>query len=309
MGKVVLFGIALFICSCNHRKQNILIDVKQLENYPSASGIEYFYDKYYVIGDDANSMIILDSGLQIVDSIRFYSFAEKRIPKEVKADLESITTLSDGKLLILGSGSLSPYRNTGWFIDPVTKQTDSLRLDTLYQRLKANYLPQVNIEGVTAIPGFILMANRGNKGQPKNHLVFAPKDFWIDQSYCKITTALIGPGGDSTNFAGISGLDYSNRSDRLLITVSTENTSSATKDGAIGKSYLWIVNNFSTKKKWKAINPDKVIDLDDLDSRFKGHKIESACILSERGAELKLLLAADDDNGNSTLFTVLVYNK
>jgi len=309
MRRGIIFGILLLLFACNQGKRNTLLEVKQLERYPSASGIEFFYDKFYVVGDDANNMIVLDSGLHIVDSIPLYSFSGPRIPKDSKADLESFTVLNDGKFLLIGSGSKSPERNAGWIIDPVTKQKDSIRLDTFYQRLSANYLTQLNIEGVTAIPGFILMANRGNKAAPKNHLIFAPKEFWKDQSYCKINTSLIGPSGDSTNFSGVSGLDYSVRSDRLILTVSTEDTRSALEDGAIGKNYLWIVNNFTTKKRWKAINPDRIIELDALDDRFKGHKVESVCIISEYGNELKLLLAADDDDGSSTLFRVIVFDK
>jgi hypothetical protein len=93
-------------------------------------------------------------------------------------------------------------------------------------------------------------------------------------------------------------------SDELLLTVSTENTSSSTEDGAIGKSYLWIINNISSKKNMAAINPNKIIDLEEMDERFKGHKIESVCILSENKKQMQLALVADDDKGTSILFKV-----
>lgn len=36
---------------------------KKLDHYSSASGIEYFRNHYYVIGDDANNLLILDGPL------------------------------------------------------------------------------------------------------------------------------------------------------------------------------------------------------------------------------------------------------
>ena len=60
----------------------------------------------------------------------------------------------------------------------------------------------------------------------------------------------------------------------LIMTVSTEDTKNNYDDGAIGKSYLWIINNISTKLNNKTIKRDRVIDLEYIDSRFKGQKIE-----------------------------------
>ena len=66
------------------------------------------------------------------------------------------------------------------------------------------------------------------------------------------------------------------------------------------------MENISAKKRWKAINPDKIIDLEDVDDRFKGQKVESVCILAESDNSITLLLAADNDNGSSTLFRVII---
>jgi hypothetical protein len=112
---------------------------------------------------------------------------------------------------------------------------------------------------------------------------------------------------DSSMFQGVSGLAYSARSDKLLLTVSTENTRNNFDDGAIGKSYLWVVDNFSAKKNWKAINPNRVVDLEKSDSRFAGNKIESVCITRESNDFLHLVLAADNDaEGRSSLFRIVV---
>jgi hypothetical protein len=304
MFRLYPFITFIFFASCG--SHTMLKQIKTLPDYPSASGIEYFNNQYYIIGDDANNLLILDSSLNPAGSIPLYSFAEKRIPKPVKADLEGITLTKDNKLLLLGSGSLSPTRNAGWLIDPITNQKDSIRLDTFYQRLKLYDIEEINIEGVCSLPSSIILSNRGSKGYKKNQLIVTSKNFWTDQANATISIILAGFNPDSTSFNGISGLTYSGKSDQLILTVSTEETKNSMDDGAIGKSYLWIVNNISAKLKWKALNPDKIIDLDKLDPQFKGQKIESVCVTEETNDFLHLVLAADNDNGSSTIFKVVI---
>ena len=298
---VLLTTIFFMSCGSNH----MLKEVKKLDSYPSASGIEYFNHQLYVIGDDANRLLILDSNFNPVDSVSLYSFIEKRIPKNVKADLEAIAITKDKQLLVVGSGSLSPYRNVAWLIDPATKEKKIALLDSFYQRLQPYGVNEINIEGICSIPGSIRLTNRGNKAYPKNHLILTSDDFWKNQATASISFILTGSGNDTTVFNGISGLAYARRSDRLILTVSTEDTRNSMDDGAIGKSYLWIIKNISSKKRWKAFNPDQVIDLEEMDQRFKGQKIESVCVLKETNNFLHLALAADNDDGSSTIFRLI----
>jgi hypothetical protein len=298
---------AISITACN--KKVILQEVKPLPHYPSASGIEYLDGNYYIIGDDASNMIILDSNLNITDSVALYSIPGKRISKSVKPDLESISILPGNKLLLIGSGSAMPQRNIAWIIDPATRQKDSIRLDTFYQRLLLNGIKELNIEGSTAIPGSMIMSNRGSKGYTKNHLIFTSWNFRERQTTAEILTVLTGTNSDTSFFNGISGMAHTKKTDKLIMTVSTEDTRNSMDDGAIGKSYLWIINNISSKKRWKAVNPDKIIDLVVADARFKGHKIESVCITKETNKFLYLVLVADNDDGSSTLFRMVIPNK
>ncbi len=304
MIRLYIFVLSITYSAC--ATKDSLEENKLLPHYPSASGIEYFNNNFYVIGDDANNLLVLDSNLNETDSIPLYSFAQKRIPKAEKPDLESILLTSDNKLLLLGSGSLSPNRNEAWLIDPITKQKDSIRLDTFYQRLSANGIKEINIEGACDVLGFILLSNRGSKGYPKNQLILTRKNFYTNQTNAPITVILAGTNTNSAIFNGISGLAYSKKSDRLIMTVSTEDTRNSMDDGAIGKSYLWIVNNISAKLKWKALNPDKIIDLGNISPQFLAQKIESVCITKEDNKLLHLVLAADNDNGSSTIFKVVI---
>lgn len=305
---VYFLSLLILFASCG-RKTTSLKEVKQLPDYPSASGIEYYNKQFYIIGDDASKLLILDSNFTITDSIQLYSSTEKRIPKNIKADLEAITTVKHNDsihLLLLGSGSLFPFRNTAWLIDPVTKQKKEFSLDTFYQRIKNRGLTELNIEGACSFESSVILSNRGHKGFPKNHLILTSHGFWSNQLSADINIIKIGANEDSTQFRGVSGLAYARRSDKLILTVSTEATSSTYEDGAIGKSYLWIVDNINSKTRWGAINPNKVIDLEEADARFKGQKIESVCVVNETRRIIQLAIVADNDDGSSVLFKFII---
>ena len=302
---IAFFFFSLFTWGCSSQK-HMLQEKILLPDYPSASGIDYRDQAVYIIGDDANNLLILDSSLQTKDSISLFHFAEKRIPKKLKPDLEAMTLLDDGNILLTGSGSSFPTRSIAWLINPKTKIKDSIRLDTFYQRITLQGIQELNIEGIAAYPGGFILANRGSKGYPKNHLIFTRRNFWKRQTNVEISSMLAGANTDSSQFSGISGITYASKQDALILTISTEDTRNNMDDGAIGTSYLWIIRNISSKKNWKAVNPDIIINLDQLDPKFIGQKIESVCILKETSSRYYLLLAADNDNGSSTLFKMVV---
>ena len=306
-GKKFFSIIASLFCFASCTSDFSFNSAKTLNDYPSGSGMVYLNDHIYLIGDDVSYALILDTAFNIIDSIQLFESLQKRMPKELKQDLEGAAIVSVNKsqaILLVGSGSLLPYRNSGWLIDPLTKEKKQLDLKPFYSRLKTEGIDALNIEGVAAIPAGIVLASRGNKSFAANYLIFTSNNFWNDQDSAAIKIMKAGTNTDTASFAGISGLEYSIMSDQLLLTVSTENTSGATQDGAIGKSYLWIINNISDKKNMIAVNPNKIIDLAQMDVRFKGHKVESVCIISENKKDIQLALVADDDKGTSILFKV-----
>ena len=78
--------------------------------------------------------------------------------------------------------------------------------------------------------------------------------------------------------------------------------SSTFADGAIGKSYLAIINNFSAKLDREKVRPDKIIELEKIDTVLRNQKIESVCIITERKNKTQLAMVADNDDGSSTIF-------
>ena len=281
------------------------IQIKKLDHYPSASSIEYYEGKLYLMGDDATNLLILDTGLNIVDSIPLLSYTGKRIPKDIKPDLEAAALNADD-LFLFGSGSLSPYRNFGWKHNLKTKDNDSINLEPLLLKVKDLGIEQINIEGACFVSGKLLFINRGNKGYPHNHLIITDEKFLNNDSSFQISVIPLAAQKDLASFKGISGLCYARESDQLILTVSTEDTRNSHEDGAIGKSYLWIINNISTKLIDKALGSKRVIDLEYIDSRFKGQKIESATVIKETDRLIYLALVADNDDGSSSVFKMSI---
>lgn len=300
----LLAGLVFTLAACHHK--SLLTGFQQIPYYSAASAVECRNDTLYIMGDDATHLLVLDSSGKPVDSVRIFPGTASRIPKAVKADLEAATWFSPDSLLLVGSGSSSPTRNRAVWVMPSLGKTDSLRLDTLYQRLAGLGIGDLNIEGACRAGQSMILSNRGHGGNPQNWLIFFPENGWWRQSTTPLTTIRIGFRKDSSSFEGVSGLAYSPRTDQLLLTVSTEATSNTYDDGAIGKSYLWVVQQFSAKRQWKAINPNRVIDLAATDARFRGQKIESVAIERETPDFLHLVLVADNDDGKSTLFRMIL---
>ncbi|MEO6404736.1 MAG: hypothetical protein ABIO32_04555 [Ferruginibacter sp.] len=302
------FIVASFLfTSCKSHKPSVtLLQIKEV-NYPSGSGLSFYKNKIYLIGDDAAQLWVMDTALNVSDSIRVHDSATHRIAWQVKHDYEDIANVRIGRsqfFFMAGSGSGGAYRNAALLINAETHEEKKYALDTFYTRLKMFGLKDINIEGSAELPAGMLLSNRGNKGYQKNYLVFTDRNFWAHPDSCDFTIILVGTTKDSSNFNGISGLEYAQKSDKLLLSVSTENTYSNLADGAIGKSYLWIINDISNKKNYSAINPNLIIDLEAADARFKGHKIEAVTILQENKKSMVLLFISDDDDGKSILFKV-----
>ena len=305
LGNLIYFAFISFLfCSCSNESNISNVQIKKLD-YPSASAIEYFDEKLYVIGDDATNLLVLDKGLNIIDSIPLLSHPEKRIPKNIKPDLEA-SALNTDNLFLFGSGSLSPYRNLAWRHNLKRKDNDSINLEPLYLKIKEQDIEQINIEGACFASGKLILVNRGNKGYPHNHFIITDERSWINDSNFQISIIPFEIQKDTASFQGISGLCYAKESDQLIMTVSTEDTRNSYDDGAIGKSYLWMINNISTKLNSKTIGPNRIIDLEEIDPHFKKQKIESATVISETKELINLVLVADNDDGSSTIFKLSI---
>jgi hypothetical protein len=270
-----------------------LLDFKEL-HFPSASGIECYKDTLFVFGDDASQLLVLDSTYRPVDSVRYLSDTSYRIPKALKPDIESAMILKkeEGPALA-GVGSRTTERTTiayEFLLSDIHRVSER----KLFSPVPFRDIKEVNIEGSTMAGNKMVLANRGNNSNKMNHLLF-----WNQKD--SLTTAEIVLKKD-TAFIGISGLYYLEEKDLLLITASTEHTSGALIDGAIGDSYLGWIRNFSKKMYAGKLRPDRLVKLTGYDMRFTKQKIESVCVQRTNGNQMILHLVADNDDGMSRIF-------
>lgn len=284
-----------------------LLDDTTLTNFPSGSGIEFFEDRLYLAGDDARELLVINKRWKEKERITLFNSAKDRIPKKQKADLEATALVfleNTPHLLVMGSGSLEP-RNKAILMNLQSKELHYIDISVFYSRLQNSGLTDINIEGATLTNNYLVLANRGNKKNPSNHLIVTDTLFWQHQETADIQLHQVN-FDKYEGTIGLSGLTYSSHHEQLLFTTSMEDTDNSYDDGEIGKSYLGMIDNIDRKlgRPHEHLKVTELIDLPATDKRFKNQKIESLCIQSEKDYSMKMHMVADNDTGKSHLFKI-----
>jgi hypothetical protein len=283
-----------------------LLDFKEIKDFPSGSGIEYYLEKVYVVGDDAKEVLVLNKTWKKLAVIPLFTSDETRIPKKTKPDLEATAIVEVNgipRLLILGSGSKEP-RNKAVLVNLDNNHTEETDITVFYDRLKNCGFGDINIESATLVLGKLIIGNRGNKSKPDNHVIVTDVDFYKHQGEAQISPVKIEFPDGFKEPIGLSGMTFSHLNDWIIATFSTEDTDNAIDDGAIGDSYLAIIENASSKILRKRMKVNQLINIGKAVESLQGYKMESVCVQSEKDGSLKLQLVADNDDGVSCLFKV-----
>ncbi|MRG44403.1 hypothetical protein GFS24_04720 [Chitinophaga sp. SYP-B3965] len=282
-----------------------LLSSTEFSDISSASGIEYHNGHFYIAGDDASRIYCLDDHFALVNSIHIPGPDQYRIPKKEKKDWESLAVVeTDGRevLLLLGSGSLSPQRDYAAIWDFGQESPSLLDLGPFYTQLRNDGLMELNIEGATAFGKGILLGSRGHKLHPHNTLIYSPMaELWKAPSelhYCELLLP-------EEAFVGISGLAWWAEKDWLFFTASSEDTANVYDDGLIGESRVGWIRNASSALLKSTVQPDEWIKLEEIAPVFMKKKIESICV-RETANTPELILVADNDDGSSHLFRLLM---
>lgn len=277
-----------------------------LSDYPSGSSINYYDGHLYVIGDDANKLLVLDSNYNEVNTVSFFDYEEKRIPKAKKTDLETAVILDvDGQKSLLALGSAATRERERAVLLPLPVSGNKplhIGYTSFIKRL--HQIPEVNIEGAAVAGSQFIMSNRGNESNPVNHLIITTPDFWKRQEDAPITVSKLVIPFSLPGFAGVSELCYVEQEDVLLIVLSSEATGNAYDDGAIGDSYIGWVKNISRKLSGGDVSLDGILNLSDADPAFKGEKMEGVCLSAVTDDGWYLHLVADNDKGESGLYHI-----
>jgi len=246
-GLYLLAGVILLINSTACKQMNAeLLASKTLQHFPSASAIEYHGNKIYVIGDDARYLLILDKNYHATDSITLFNNTEKRIPKQVKADLESATIITENNtqyLLVSGSGATEAREKIFQF--PLSDLTAFTAYNPVhfFAQLKQSGIAEINIEGAATVNNSIVLSNRSNLTNKTNQLIVTSTDFFKNSAPPIHLIDVHIPGHAA---AGLSGLAYVPALDLLLFTASDDQTTNPYSDGMISNSYISIIIKFSS---------------------------------------------------------------
>lgn len=296
--------IPIFLINLNAAGQQIeLINTTRLTSYPSASAIEFYNNRLYVIGDDAVSLLVLNANHEVLDSVPLFRSDSNRMTKEDKADLEAATVADykEGKHLLVFSSFSTKGRNKllAFPLDNL-KEYDRHSETEQISLLEQEGIKQVNIEGAAVIKDKLLLCNRANETERKNFIVvydWDGKKLKNDKDPKVISLQL----PKTKTVMGLSGLTYVKGADLLLFTASAEKTDNAYDDGEIGESFLGFIRNASQKMGGESVAADGLVNLS-RSLKIGRQKIESVCAENASGNELTLHLAADNDNGESILY-------
>ena len=281
-----------------------LLDFKENTEYPSGSGIEYYNGQVYLAGDDAADILVMDKKWNEIQRIKIFENFDDRMPKDQKSDLEATTLVIQNEIpfmLILGSGSREQHRNKAIMVNLESNNFAEYNIEAFNNRLRESGIEDLNIESAAVVEDLLVLGNRANKNNPLNQVIITEPDFWNHPDTAEIRVLPI----ELENGSALSGMSYSEKNDCLLFTASTETTDKSYDDGRIGESYFGVIENAYRKLYRKRVKINEQVILSEIHEEFKGHKIESVCIQTDKTGRLKLHLVADDDRGVTFLFKIL----
>lgn len=94
------------------------------------------------------------------------------MPKSLKPDFEAAARLSDGRILVMGSGSAEP-RRTVVLVDPHSNTFTTHDAGRLYDLVSEAVGHEINLEGVLEVSEGLLLFHRGNSGDGNATISFA----------------------------------------------------------------------------------------------------------------------------------------
>ncbi|MGF7139865.1 DUF6929 family protein [Roseimarinus sediminis] len=310
---IVLFFL-LLLTACDKQQAGFIVQERHiLTGLPSASGVEVLASAIYVTGDDSPWLFRLDESFRVAEKTALGGERPDSIfDKAVKPDYEAMTVLEHNgveELLIMGSGSKSPWRDKIVRINPKAA-SGPLTFDAgaLYQKMReASVLDETtfNIEAVAANGQNIYLFNRGVNlifefGQEALMTYLEGSGVLPEFRWYHIhLPALNGIG------AGFSGASFLPGGRKIVFTASVENTSDTYHDGEILGSFVGIVD---VSELANELSPWLVF----IEENAKPLKLKVESVLPvsvSANNSIQLLMVSDSDGGSSELIKGVLTEK
>ncbi len=295
-----LWLIAALLTGCHMTKFSLDVQSARTLEVPSASGIVHATDRLFVIGDNTPYLLTLDDTYQVIDQMAIFSTDHLKdgiLPKKYKPDFEAMELVAD-ELLIFGSGSRAQERNYLIRVRPSEGQIVTHDLSEFYASIKAMDImrgSELNIEAVAYFDNTLYLFNRSNNvillfdyAKFKNHLngeIPFPTPKTVQVALPEL----------SGKMAGFSGATIGLPTPHLLFTATVEHTENAYDDGAIGGSFLGIVDLRRLGDK----DAYQFMAIEHGEASLKVESVTIDRIISKR--EVSLLMTTDSDGGESLL--------
>jgi hypothetical protein len=286
-----------------------------LEGIPSASGMEIIDGVIYIVGDNSPYLFILDQSLAVINKIELYKHDTDVLPKAIKWDLECMSKISINNykhLLILGSGSKSPYRDIAILVKLPTNYNRKhmvtiVQMEELYKLLRSNEDivagGQLNLEGAATSKENLILLNRASGGSKNAALYFKLEEF-IEylQGHTEMTPfpAVYQNELPSINnvCSSFSGADI--WEEKLFFTAAVEDTPNAIDDGEVFGSFVgWMKVNEGSNLKGYSSESNKIEECIQVMENGKPYlgKIESISIYEKDSENKFIALAITDSDG------------
>jgi hypothetical protein len=225
--------------------------------------------------------------------------SQSTVEKSLQPDLQASTIIevnSIPRLLLLGSGVESRFRNEATLINLDDETREDFDTKPFYTRVKEGGLTALNIRSAAIVLGELIIGNRG-KNNGDNKAIITSLYFWKDEKGAPLSVLKFELPQSSGKAIGLSGMAYAPQNDWLMLCFTSE---------ASGSSYLGLVENAASKMTRKKIKVNELLELTEADEKFKGYSVQSVCIQSEKSDQLKLHLLADDNSGAGHLFKLRI---
>lgn len=275
----------------------------ELTGIPSASGIEFYGDWFYIIGDNSAWLYRYRYPLRTFEKYAIYdttNVVNDTIPKIDKPDFEASTiAVRNGQrtLLIFGSGSKSPRRDVLIRVDMNNPQkSERVSLEKFYLQLRSGGVSDLNIEGAVFANEYLYLLNRADNSiirfsYAEFELFLQSPNHDLNFTHHKFTLPVIE--NVQVSFSGACMIPETNR---MIITASLEQTDNWIDDGAILGSYIGLVE----LDKLTDTNTIEIVPIMEQKNVLK-IKIESVTVKSVRKNKVHLFMVTDSDGGSSEL--------
>lgn len=216
------------------------------------------------------------------------------MPKALKPDFEAAARLSDGRILLMGSGSAEP-RRTVVLLDPESNAFTTHDAGRLYDLVSEAVGHEINLEGVLEVPNGLLLFHRGNSGEGNATIGFAvdPENPVAAQAR-EITRWDLGavPGKNGQVMLTFTDADVDSRG-RHWYLAAAEDTPNAIDDGPVVGSAIGIISG--VQASW--------VPITEPDGSISCRKYEGLVVDGDLGGAW-LVTDPDDDNQHAELCRV-----